>query len=89
MTGFGGEVTEDCKNGVFGGRQAGFDAGAAKLQMGIAFKKMPSDAGAGVHGALETFVGGRGIFLRRIAGMWIEYQQNAEIIFAGKFADHQ
>jgi hypothetical protein len=27
--------------------------------------------------------------LRRIAGMWIEYQQNAEIIFAGKFADHQ
>ena len=83
-------MAQDCKDSIFRGGQAGFDAGAAELQMGIAFVEMPGDAGAEWRRRAQSVRRGScGIFLRRIAGMRIEHQQNAEIIFAGKFADHQ
>src|SRR5579859_1055945 len=50
---------------------------------------MPGDAGAQSDGALESVIQRSASFYRSIAGMRIEYQENAAIVLAREFTHHQ
>src|SRR6266478_458575 len=75
------------------GTERSFHTGAPELQQRIVFVKVPGQAGADRDGTLEAFARRR--HSRLAAGgffggqMRIENEQDAAVVFAGKFADHQ
>src|SRR5256885_920371 len=87
------QMLENCENDFVGGSERSFHTGAAELQQRIVFVKVPNQAGADGDGALEALVRRRlsrfqtGGFFR--GQMRIENQQDAAVIFAREFADHQ
>ena len=87
-------MLEDREDIFFRGGQRRFQRRAAKLKLRVALVKVPGDAGAQRHRALEAFVrrlrSSHGFRIAdRIRNMRIEHEQHAAIVFACEFAHHQ
>src|ERR1700682_4585207 len=86
-------MPQDEKHYLLSRRQRRLYSGAAKLHQGVAFIKMPDQRRAKRHRALEAFA--RGQHHRALApsdhrtNMWIQDQEDAAVIFAREFANHQ
>ena len=86
------EMTQDVEDDVLRRGQRSVDAGRAELQLGVSFIEMPRKAGAERRGTVETlacfFGRGHGGTCGRGRSVWVEYQENAAIVFARKFSHH-
>jgi len=87
------QVLENCKSDFVGRSERSFHTGAPELHTANCFRKSAGQAGADRDGTLEALARRR--YSRFQTGgffggqMRIENQQDATVVLAGKFADHQ